>query len=196
MRKLFFPFFIALLSLTVTACSTVLENIPGVYTLEIQQGNMLDQDMIDQLRPNMSKRQVLYIMGSPMLVDAFHQKRWDYLYSKQAIGGAREQKRVSLYFEGDTLTGIQGDFRPDSQAVKTVKETSVDVPARDLEKTLSEMIMGLFSDEPTRKIVVDKPDNAQKSATAPAATEQNSDDKENTEDSKETKPVNTAPVAK
>ncbi len=185
MRKLFFPFFLALLSLIVTACSTVLENIPGVYTLEIQQGNMVDQDMIDQLRPNMSKRQVLYIMGSPMLVDAFHQKRWDYLYSRQAIGGAREQKRVSLYFEGDTLTGIQGDFRPDSQAVKAVKETTVDVPPRDLEKTLSEIITGLFSDEPTRKKVEDKPD-----------AEQNPDDKNITEAPKITKPVNAVPATK
>lgn len=185
MRKLFFSFFLALFSLTLTACSTVLEHIPGVYTLEIRQGNMVDQDMIDQLRPNMSKRQVLYIMGSPMLVDAFHQNRWDYLYSRQAIGGAREQKRVSLYFKGDTLTGIQGDFRPDTQAVKAVKETTVDVPPRDLEKTLWEMITELFSDEPTRKKAEDKLD-----------TEQNPDDKKITEEPKTTQPVDAEPANK
>ena len=175
MRKLFFPF-LALISLTLTACTTVLENLPGVYNLEIRQGNIVDQDMVDQLRPNMSKRQVLYIMGSPMLVDVFHQKRWDYLYSRQGDGKAREQKRISLYFDGDTLTGIQGDFRPDSQAVKSVKETTVDVPPRDLEKTLWEMITGLFSDVPVRKNVADqvdaepKPEDAKGTEEPKAAT--------------------------
>lgn len=139
-------------SFALTACSTVMNNLPGVYTLEIQQGNMIDQDMIDQLKPTMTKRQVLYIMGSPMLVDFFHQKRWDYLYSRQADGDDREQKRISLFFEGDLLTGVQGDFKPDLKAVKQTKEVTVDVPARDLEKTLWEKIVWLFTDEPERKV--------------------------------------------
>lgn len=185
MRKLFFPF-LALSCLTLTACSTVLENLPGVYTLEIQQGNMVDQDMIDQLRPKMSKKQVLYIMGSPMLVDVFHQKRWDYLYSKQVDGEAREQKRISLYFDGDTLTGIQGDFRPDSQAAKKIKETTVDVPERDLEKTLWEKIVWLFSDEPERKTVGSNPDTG-------VTTDKKVDDKNITQDLKEGEPVSATP---
>ncbi len=139
------------LSFLLTACSTVMNNLPGVYTLEIQQGNMVEQDMIDQLKPGMTKRQVLYIMGSPMLVDFFHQKRWDYLYSKQVDGDEREQKRISLFFEGDLLTGVQGDFKPDLQAVRQAKEVTVDVPVRDLEKTLWEKIVWLFTDEPERK---------------------------------------------
>jgi outer membrane protein assembly factor BamE len=169
MRKLLFPFLV-LLSFTLTACTSVLDNLPGVYNLEIQQGNMVDQDMIDQLRPNMSKRQVLYIMGSPMLVDAFHQKRWDYLYSKQVDGEAREQKRISLYFEGDILTGIQGDFRPDSQAVKAIKETTIEVPARDLEKTLWETIVWLFSNEPESKAAPTPSDLEQKPVISPTTT--------------------------
>lgn len=182
MRTLFFSS-LAVIYLSLTACTSVLNNLPGVYTLDIQQGNVVDQDMIDQLRPNMSKRQVLYIMGSPMLVDVFHQKRWDYLYSKQVGGEGREQKRVSLYFEGDTLKGIQGDFRPDSQAVKSVKETTVEVPPRDLDKTLWEMITGLFSDEPVRKAVEEKTEaaknspesdkNSEKADDKPSAEQQN-----------------------
>lgn len=186
MRKLFFPF-LALTCLTLTACTTVLENLPGVYSLEIQQGNMVDQDMIDQLRPKMSKKQVLYIMGSPMLVDVFHQKRWDYLYSKQVGGEAREQKRISLYFDGDTLTGIQGDFRPDSQAVKKIKETTVDVPERDLEKTLWEKIVWLFSDEPELKKV-------DSSFNADSITEKRADDKKVSEDLQSDEPVSAAPA--
>jgi outer membrane protein assembly factor BamE len=136
-------------SLTLTACGTILNNLPGVYTLDIEQGNIIDQSMVDQLRPNMTKRQVLYIMGSPMLADAFHEKRWDYLYSEQASGEDRVQKRISLFFNGDNLMGVQGDFRPSSLAtVKESSEASVDVPKRDLDKSMWEKISSLFGSEP------------------------------------------------
>lgn len=144
------PFLLAAsASLGLGACSTILTNLPGVYTLDIEQGNIIDQSMVDQLRPNMTKRQVLYIMGSPMLTDTFHEKRWDYLYSEQPGGEERVQKRISLYFEGDNLMAVQGDFRPSSlPVVKESTETSVDVPKRDLDKSMWEKISGLFGDEP------------------------------------------------
>jgi outer membrane protein assembly factor BamE len=193
MRKLFFLLTI-FANLSLTSCSTILNKLPGVYTLEIQQGNRVDQDMINQLKPNMTKRQVLYIMGSPMLMDVFHQKRWDYVYSKQIDGETHEQKRVALYFEGDILTGIQGDFRPDLQAVKSTKDTTVDVPARDLEKTLWEKIVWLFSSEPERKTVESSAtDSSDKASTSSTGTEQKSD-KKTTEELKVSKPVDT-PVA-
>lgn len=135
--------------LTLTACETILTNLPGVYTIDIEQGNMIDQSMVDQLRPNMSKRQVLYIMGSPMLTDTFHEQRWDYLYSEQPGGEARVQKRISLYFNGDNLAGVQGDFRPSQMPVmKESTETTIEVPKRNLDRTMWEKITGLFSDEP------------------------------------------------
>ena len=143
MRKSLFSLSL-LTSLTLVSCSTILNNLPGVYTLEIQQGNIIDQAMIDQLRPGMNKRQVLYIMGSPMLDDVFHKNRWDYLYSDQPGGEDRVQKRISLFFENDQITGIQGDFRPSAvPVIKTSGETTVDIPKRDLEKTLWEKITGL-----------------------------------------------------
>ncbi len=134
-----------LTSFTLVSCSTILNHLPGVYTLEIQQGNIIDQAMIDQLRPAMNKRQVLYIMGSPMLDDVFHKNRWDYLYSNQPGGEDRVQKQVSLFFENDQIVSIQGDFRPGATpAIKPSIETTVDVPKRDLDKTLWEKITGLF----------------------------------------------------
>ena len=158
--------------MTLSACSNVLNNLPGVYTLDIQQGNIINQDMIDQLRPNMTKRQVLYIMGSSMLVDVFHQKRWDYLYSEQLSGEKRQQKRLALFFNGDILVNIQGDFKPSTLRVsKKSNESTVDVPPRDLEKTVWEKITGLLSD--------DSPKKAYRSDTS--ATETSEDDKEQTE---------------
>ena len=100
--------------------------------------------MVDQLRPGMNQRQVLYIMGSPMLNNVFHKNRWDYVYSNQPSGEDRVQKQISLFFENDQIAGIQGDFRPSATPViKTSGETTVDVPKRDLEKTLWEKITGL-----------------------------------------------------
>ncbi len=143
MRKSLFSLSL-LTSLPLVSCSTIMNNLPGVYTLEIQQGNIIDQAMIDQLRPSMNKRQVLYIMGSPMLDDVFRKNRWDYLYSDQPEGEDRVQKRISLFFENDQIVGIQGDFRPSAvPVIKTSGETTIDVPKRDLEKTLWEKITSL-----------------------------------------------------
>jgi outer membrane protein assembly factor BamE len=88
-------------------------SFPGVYKIDIQQGNVVTQDMIDQLRPGMTRRQVRFIMGNPLLTDTFHANRWDYLYSIQPGGGTRFQERVSLMFDGsDQLAGLSGDFMP------------------------------------------------------------------------------------
>ena len=88
-------------------------SFPGVYKIDIQQGNVVTQDMIDQLRPGMTQRQVRFIMGNPLITDTFHARRWDYLYSIQPGGGERQQERISLMFDGnDQLIGLAGDFMP------------------------------------------------------------------------------------
>lgn len=88
-------------------------SFPGVYKIDIQQGNVVTQDMIDQLKPGMTRRQVRFIMGNPLITDTFHAKRWDYLYSIQPGGRQRYQERVSLMFDGnDQLIGLAGDFMP------------------------------------------------------------------------------------
>jgi outer membrane protein assembly factor BamE len=144
MRKSFY-YLSLLTSLTLASCSTILNHLPGVYTIDIQQGNIIEQPMVDQLKPNMNKRQVLYIMGSPMLNNVFQKNRWDYLYSNQPSREDRVQKQLSLFFKNDQIVGMEGDFRPGAvPVVKTSGETTVDVPKRDLDKTLWEKITGLF----------------------------------------------------
>lgn len=109
-------------------------SLPGVYKIDIQQGNVVTQDMIDQLRPGMTRQQVRFIMGSPLIQDTFHPNRWDYLYSLQAAGGQRKQERVSLVFNGDNqLSSLAGDFMPgtsrEQQIMGTDSGTSVDSTA-------------------------------------------------------------------
>lgn len=88
-------------------------SFPGVHKIDIQQGNVVTQDMVDQLRPGMTTRQVRFIMGTPLIVDTFHPHRWDYLYSIQVAGGVRKQERISLTFnQNNELQGLSGDFVP------------------------------------------------------------------------------------
>lgn len=184
-----------LASLSVTSCSYILNNLPGVYTVDVQQGNIVDQAMVDQLRPNMNKRQVLFIMGSPMLSDIFHPNQWDYLYSNQPGGEDRMQKKITLFFKDDKIVGIQGDFKPSSlPVVKRSEEKTVDVPKRDTDDTLWGMITGLFASDQAdaaedskasdKKIEADKAPAADK----PAATTGTPLEKEPTPEPESVKP--------
>ena len=85
---------------------------PGVYKVDIQQGNVITQDMVDQLKPGMTKKQEQVVMGTPLIQDTFKQDRWDYIYSMQPGGEERQQESVTLYFDGDQLTHIEGDVTP------------------------------------------------------------------------------------
>src|SRR5690606_12000822 len=103
-------------------CSVPRLQFPGVYKIDIQQGNIITQEMIDQLRPGMTKRQVIFVMGTPLVRDPFDQDRWDYVYSYQPGGGVRGQERVTMYFENDMLTHFTGDFKPTEES--TAEATS------------------------------------------------------------------------
>ena len=86
-------------------------SFPGVYRIDIPQGNIITQAMVDQLRPGLTKRQVNFILGTPLVRDTFNQNRWDYLYSFQPGGGERVQEVLSVFFENDRLTHFEGDFK-------------------------------------------------------------------------------------
>jgi len=112
--------FVGLLALA--GCS-----FPGVYKIDIQQGNVVTQDMIDQLRPGMTRRQVRFIMGNPLLQDTFNTNRWDYLYTLQPGGGQRQQERMSVFFnDSDQLVNLSGDFMPGVSKDQAILEGSGD----------------------------------------------------------------------
>ena len=87
-------------------------SFPGAYKIDIQQGTVITQAMVDQLRPGMTRNQVQYVMGTPLLEDTFNRDRWDYVYSMQPGGEQRTQQTLTILFEDDNLASIQGDFRP------------------------------------------------------------------------------------
>ncbi len=106
------PLLISALIILPGCSSWSMPRIPGVYKIDIQQGNVIEQDMIDTLRPGMTKRQVRFVMGTPLLIDPFEPDRWDYVYSFQRGGGQRTQEQVALFFADDKLTHFTGHYRP------------------------------------------------------------------------------------
>lgn len=86
--------------------------LPRVHKITVQQGNVITQDMIDQLKPGMTRSQVAYIMGEPVFRNSFDDNRWDYVYTVEVPGIYQDERRVSLYFQNDLLAYFTGDYSP------------------------------------------------------------------------------------
>lgn len=99
------------LALLCSACGTALPTVKP-YKLDVQQGNVVTSKMLLQLRPGMTKSQVRFIMGTPLIQDSFHGNRWDYVYQMREGGKVTEQRRVILDFENDLLKSVRGDVIP------------------------------------------------------------------------------------
>ena len=99
-----------LIVLSLAACSSF--RFPGVHRINIQQGNVVTQQMIDKLRPGMTQSQVRFVMGNPVIDDPLDADRWDYIYTFQLAGGTTIRKELSLYFVEDRLSYFVGDFVP------------------------------------------------------------------------------------
>ena len=93
-----------------TACGGI--GFPGVYRINVEQGNLVTQEMIDQLKPGMTRRQVRFIMGTPLVEDSFNRNRWDYPYVMRRGDEVSRESRVTIHFDGDRMTGVSGDLQP------------------------------------------------------------------------------------
>lgn len=108
------------LALAVSACSDFsmpsfsMPTLPGIHKFDVQQGNVITQDMVDQLKPGMTKSQVRFIMGTPLIADTFNQNRWDYYYSLTPKKGEEVRERVAIFFDNDQLVGFRGDYLPNA----------------------------------------------------------------------------------
>lgn len=94
----------------ISACSHV-PPIVTEYRIDVQQGNVLTQEMVAQLKPGQTKDQVRYILGTPMLADVFHAQRWDYVYRFQdGRTKAVDTRRLSVFFDANgRLERVAGD---------------------------------------------------------------------------------------
>ena len=114
---------ITLLTLFLISCA---------YKIEIQQGNVITQAQVEKLTVGMDRRQVRTLLGTPLLIDAFHPDRWDYLYWVKKPGEDPQNERLSLFFEQGTLTRIEGEYEPGVEGeAQNLGEIAVDVPDHD-----------------------------------------------------------------
>jgi len=104
-----------LLILLVTGLSGCGNNFgfPGVYRIDVEQGNIVTQEMIDQLKAGMTRRQVRFVLGTPLLEDTFNDDRWDYRYSVRNGLDTLEENRITVFFEEDELVNVTGSLVPE-----------------------------------------------------------------------------------
>lgn len=123
------------LALILAACTTEGDfKLPGVYRIDIQQGNIVEQDMLSKLKPGMDQNQVRFIMGTPVLVDPFHTDRWEYVFIYSEGGTQREQRHITVHFKDQKLSYVDGDIVvAERKPVDDLKpqQAPIDVPLSD-----------------------------------------------------------------
>ena len=102
-----------------------------VYKIDVQQGNYITQDLVDRLKPGMTKAEVKGILGTPLLTDAFHANRWDYFFSNKPHRMKEERSRVSVFFQDEKLVSVEGAGRPPGTSPsRSAPETPRPTPGR------------------------------------------------------------------
>jgi len=93
------------------ACSgaPVITTVLTPYRIDVRQGNFVTQEMVAQLKPGLSREQVRFILGSPLVADMFHGDRWDYVYSYKQGYGEAQQRTLTVFFQDNKLTRVAGD---------------------------------------------------------------------------------------
>jgi len=87
-------------------------NIITPYKMDIQQGNVVTPEMIAKLQLGMTRSQVRFALGTPLVVDPFRNDRWDYVYRYMKAGAVTEQRRLKVIFREDQLARVEGDGAP------------------------------------------------------------------------------------
>jgi len=123
--------YITIALLLLAGCSSqMLPVLPGLkpYRMDVQQGNVVTQEMIAKVQPGMTRNQVRFALGTPLIVDPFRTDRWDYVYLYQKAGVMTAQRRIAVLFKDDRLVRIDGDVLP-AGAAGTMPPAKPDVPA-------------------------------------------------------------------
>jgi len=98
-------------SLLLQACS-----FPGVFKINVQQGNIITQKMLDTLEPGMTKKQVHFVLGTAVLDSTFNPAQENYIYTYQKAGGKTEQQTIIVYYENNIYQRYEGRLLEDNPA--------------------------------------------------------------------------------
>lgn len=137
-------FIIGCASAILVSCS--IEHLPGVYRIDVQQGNVVTEEMLRKLNPGMSRQQVRFVLGSPLLIDTFQPDRWYYVYSFKSGNERREQRTIIAWFKESRLSHVSGDVEPGApgEAETMDRPALVIVPPGREEQGLLGGLMGWF----------------------------------------------------
>ena len=118
------------LVILLSVVTLLLSGCVRTYRIDIQQGNIVTPEQIEQLKPGMQKAEVRYLLGAPLVEDPFHTERWDYFYSFRS-GETRqvEQQRLTVFFDNGQLTKIEQGFESGS-LINSSSESPVQVPTK------------------------------------------------------------------
>jgi len=94
----------------ISGCSWL--QFPSIHKVSVQQGNIVNQEMVSKLQFGMTMPQVQYILGTPLTNDTFDNSRWDYFYSRVDSEGKRSERQLKLSFDNENLLqSLSGDFQ-------------------------------------------------------------------------------------
>ena len=97
---------------TVDRASFVIADSVTPYRVEVVQGNFVSKEQVDALRAGLTRQQVREALGTPLVMDVFHADRWDYVFTIRRQGVEPQQRRLTLWFNGDALDRFEGDTMP------------------------------------------------------------------------------------
>lgn len=120
-------------TLALSGCNNI--GFPGVYLINIDQGNIVDQEMVDQLKPEMTRRQVRFLLGTPIVEDTFNNDRWDYIRLVRRGNDTLLRRRLTVVFENDVLVDVEGDLVGENWPEPDPVESADDASEELSEKT-------------------------------------------------------------
>lgn len=96
--------------LLAATCALSLGGCNAIYRPDVQQGNLLIGKNVSELKPGLTKQQVVALLGTPSVVSPFDQNQWNYVATMQRRGGTINERTLTLYFDNDTLVRTDGNF--------------------------------------------------------------------------------------
>ena len=104
-------FFLTFIFLTACSVKSPIDYFEAkIYKLDVQQGNIITAEMLMGLKPGMTRAQVKYVLGTPLIQDSFHENRWDYIYKMIKDDRLIEERHVVVRFADDELVDVKGDI--------------------------------------------------------------------------------------
>jgi outer membrane protein assembly factor BamE len=115
----------------VTGLTPLVTSVIKPYRIDVRQGNFVTQEMVAQLKPGLTREQVRFILGSPLIADMFHGNRWDYVYSYKKGYDEAQQRTLTVFFQDNKLTRVGGDVVAEDPATAEAPKPAtrvIDIP--------------------------------------------------------------------